>query len=193
MTSKPIHGLSYTSEYRAWQMMRLRCNEPKNAAYPSYGGRGIKVSDRWMVSVEAFVSDMGLKPSPGHELDRKNNDGDYTPENCRWVTRKVNDRNRRSNRRFEYAGETLTLAEWAERFDIRSNTLKERLNLDWTIEESLTIPVRLKAAKGCGQTKHQCIDCGNLCGLRGVRCLSCSNKFRANFQHEAKFMQARVA
>lgn len=87
MSSK--HGLSYTPEYRAWQTMRLRCTNPANAAFPGYGGRGIRVCERWLQSVEAFIADMGPKPSPKHELDRIDNDGHYEPGNCRWVLRKV--------------------------------------------------------------------------------------------------------
>jgi hypothetical protein len=111
MAGKPIHGLSYTPEYRAWQTMRLRCTVPDNPAYADYGGRGIKVCDRWMTSVEAFVSDMGPKPTPDHELDRyPDNNGDYEPGNCRWATRSENDRKRRSNRIIAFAGEKLTPA-----------------------------------------------------------------------------------
>lgn len=68
VSGKPVHGLSYTPEYRAWQTMRLRCIEPTNAAYPSYGGRSITVCAGWLDSVTAFVRDMGQKPSPKHEL-----------------------------------------------------------------------------------------------------------------------------
>ena len=109
------HGLSLTPEYRAWQQMVRRCTVPTHPAFSRYGGRGIKVCERWLAAVENFVADMGQRPA-GHELDRRDNDGDYTPENCRWVTRKVNDRNRASNRIVEFGGHVwrATTAELAQ-------------------------------------------------------------------------------
>lgn len=142
------HGLSYVPEYRAWQTMRLRCIEPTNAAYPNYGGRGISVCARWLDSPQAFIDDMGPKPSPKHELDRKDNNGNYEPDNCRWVTRKVNDRNRRNNRMVEFHGETLTITEWCERLGMPLDTVCKRLSGGWTAEKALTTPVRHKAPNG---------------------------------------------
>lgn len=141
MSPRPKHGLSGTPEYKAWQQMRLRCTDPKHKAYPGYGGRGITVCARWLQSVAAFVADMGPKPSPRHELDRIENDKGYEPGNCRWVTRKVNGRNRRSNRWVTFNGETLTIAEWSERTGIPRDTLKKRLDGGWTDESAITTPL----------------------------------------------------
>lgn len=69
-------------EYRAWYAMVKRCHDPHHVAFPHYGGRGIKVCERWRHDFMMFLSDMGLRPSPGHSLDRRDNNGDYTPENC---------------------------------------------------------------------------------------------------------------
>ena len=135
------HGLSRMPEYRAWQTMRLRCLNPHNAAYPSYGGRGITVCERWLESPANFLADMGLKPTPRHEIDRENNDGNYEPGNCRWVLRKVNDRNRRNNRFVELCDQKLTLAEWSERTGLPHSTLTKRLAAGWTVEQTLTIPL----------------------------------------------------
>ena len=178
MSGRSIHGLSSTPEYRAWQTMRLRCLEPTNRAYPNYGGRGIRVCDRWLNSVEVFVADMGPKPSPAHELDRRDNNGHYEPGNCRWVLRKVNDRNRRSNRLLEFGGEAAPIAEWCERLKLRRDTVWKRLAGGWSVEEALTIPVRAKAPKGSAKknVRRPCVGCG--IPVRGTRCRSCENRRR---------------
>lgn len=92
------HGLSRTPEYRAWQTMRHRCTSPTSPAWSDYGGRGIRIADEWVNDPAAFIAHVGPRPSPKHEIDREDNDGHYEPGNVRWVTRKINDRNRRSSR-----------------------------------------------------------------------------------------------
>lgn len=142
------HGLSYTPEYRAWQQLRLRCTDPKHAAYPNYGGRGITVCAAWLDSPEAFYRDVGPKPSPAHELDRIDNDRGYEPGNCRWVLRKENDRNRRSNRHLVIDGERRTLAEWCERFARPRDTVRKRLEAGWSHDAAVKTPVRPKRPAG---------------------------------------------
>ena len=92
------HGLSSTPEWVAWSSMKGRCNNPRNYKYAIYGGRGIKVCERWMESFKNFYADMGPRPSSAHSLDRINVDGDYRPENCRWATHTTQSRNRRCMR-----------------------------------------------------------------------------------------------
>lgn len=161
MIGTATHGLSYTAEYRAWQTMRLRCANPKNRAWPDYGGRGIKVCARWLESVEAFVADMGPKPSPQHELDRIDNDGDYEPSNCRWTTRTENCRNRRSNRTIVFQGRTDTLAGWCERLFLSKNVVRKRLEAGWSAERALCMPTRPKAPNGTAYRRPRGAPHGN--------------------------------
>lgn len=81
------HGMTESPEYEIWGSMKKRCNTPTATHYDNYGGRGIKVCDRWQHSFLAFYEDMGARPTPLHSLDRINNDGNYEPNNCRWATK----------------------------------------------------------------------------------------------------------
>lgn len=93
------HGKAGSSEYRSWYAMKTRCTNPNTRVYYRYGGRGIKVCDRWINSFQNFFDDMGEKPSSNHSLDRINNDGDYEPVNCRWASDKEQANNKRKRRR----------------------------------------------------------------------------------------------
>jgi hypothetical protein len=136
------HGRTHTTEYNIWASMIQRCENPKNAAFPDYGGRGIAVCERWRHDYTVFLADMGTRPSPRHTIERKNNSLGYSPENCIWATFREQQRNRRSNHWITFNGETKVLNDWAATFKIQRATLKERLRHGWSIERALTESVR---------------------------------------------------
>jgi predicted DNA-binding transcriptional regulator AlpA len=135
------HGKTGTPEYRTWQAMIYRCTNRKSAAWKNYGGRSITVCKRWLASFDNFLADMGPRPGLKYEIDRyPNNAGNYEPGNCRWVTRKVNARNKRTNRVLTFKDTTHTMAEWAEITGLSRGSIWDRLNRGYSIEEALTTP-----------------------------------------------------
>jgi hypothetical protein len=131
------HGRSHSPEHRVWNGMRTRCAD---ATHPHYGGRGIKVCERWN-SFENFFADMGPRPTPKHSIDRIDSDGPYSPENCRWATIHEQARNRRSTVFIEHNGETKTMTEWAAHSGINLHTIRLRLvKFGWSVEEALSVP-----------------------------------------------------
>lgn len=110
-------------ERTAWRRMIQRCTNPKDKNYKTYGGRGIKVCDRWMKSFDTFFEDIGSAPSEDLTIDRINNNGNYEPNNCRWATRKQQSNNKRDNVIIRFNGQSKTLAEWAEAFGMKYHTV----------------------------------------------------------------------
>ncbi len=139
--ARTVHGKKATPEHGVWATMKARCSNPKVSGYQNYGGRGIKVCERWAGSFLAFLEDMGTRPSPKHSIDRIDKDGNYEPKNCRWATRHEQARNRSDNLVIEHGGERLTLAEWSERTGLKGMTIKNRLHRGWTVEQTLTLPL----------------------------------------------------
>jgi hypothetical protein len=143
---------SITPEYRSWQGMIRRCTNPDEPCFHRYGGRGIKVYQRWLDSFEAFFADMGPKPTPTHTIERSDNNGHYEPGNCVWATKTEQARNRRSARLLLFRGETKPLWEWAEITGLDRSTIEGRLGLGWPIERVLTEPLRWQTVTFRGET-----------------------------------------
>lgn len=133
------HGLSRTPIYEAWKGMKGRCNCSSDVAYKNYGGRGIKVCSEWENDPIAFYNwsiNNGWKK--GLSIDRIDNNKGYSPDNCRWTTKTVQNRNRRCVLSITYKGETHTLKEWSKITGINYQTLLSRINtLHWSIEKTL--------------------------------------------------------
>ena len=141
-----VHGKE-SDEYNIWSGIRTRCYNPNDHAYPDYGGRGIKMCDAWYNSFEAFLADVGKRPSKKHSIDRyPNNDGNYVPTNFRWATAKEQSDTRRGAIIVTFNGETLPLRLWAEKTGIHRYTIWERLHKSkWSVERALTEPVKKTA------------------------------------------------
>lgn len=131
-----------TAEYRSWMAMKSRCNNPNATDYHRYGGRGIAVCDRWNSSFEAFVQDMGPRPSLSFSIDRVENDGNYEPGNCRWATPIQQQSNRVDSRFLEVGDERITMAEAARRAGIHPTLLRNRLERGWQVHDALRPPRR---------------------------------------------------
>lgn len=128
-------------EYWIWNSMLRRCSNPKDAGYKNYGGRGIKVDERWL-KFENFFADMGARPTLSHSLDRIKNEEGYGPDNCKWATRTEQNRNKRNNRFITAKGVTKCLMEWANDLGGSHSTILARISIGWSEEKAVTTPIR---------------------------------------------------
>ena len=135
------HGMTYAPLYNTWRGMKERCFNHKASNYSNYGGRGISICDVW-ISFEAF-SKWALANGYRDNLtiERKDNDGDYEPDNCRWATRLEQNNNRRTNHMVTYQGKTKSIAEWSRITGINYNTLRDRIKQNWPIKQAIFTPV----------------------------------------------------
>jgi hypothetical protein len=156
--TRTTHGMRQSLEYAVWHKMLDRCRRPKHPYYDRYGGRGIKVCERW-VRFENFYADMGPRPSPKHSLDRVDNDGDYEPENCRWATQKQQVRNRSNTRKLVFRGQTRSMGAWAEMVGIDYRLLWIRLRNGWSVEQALTTPVKPTRPRKSKVKSEDCQSC----------------------------------
>lgn len=137
--NREIHGMTGTPTYNVWRNMRARCYNPRCDKYHRYGGRGIEVCGRWRDSFIEFYSDMGDKPA-GRSLDRIDNNGNYSPENCRWSTQEEQCLNKEVNVRVTIDGATRTFIQWCRHLNITPGTVYSRLYKGWDMVPALTIP-----------------------------------------------------
>lgn len=131
------HGLYLTPEHRCWVQMRQRCMNPKFIQYHRYGGRGIKVCERWNDFL-SFLEDMGKKPSPPHSLDRIDNNGNYESGNCRWAISYEQMLNSTRSRPVTINGVTKSIRGWSRESGISAGTLTFRVRAGWPEDEILS-------------------------------------------------------
>ena len=133
------HGMTYSPEWRTWSSMLTRCNNEKSKCYRYYGAKGVSICERWR-SFENFVADVGPRPA-GTTLDRIDNSRGYEPENCRWATIDVQNRNRGSILMVEINGETKCVADWCDQLGIPRPRVYARIQSGMALYEAITKPV----------------------------------------------------
>lgn len=133
------HGKHKHPTYTTYHAMLQRCHNPKSSRYSRYGARGITVCDRWRESFENFLEDMGDR-TKGYTLDRIDNDGNYTPDNCRWADLPTQYRNRSQTVWLELNGETKCVTDWCAEYGIDTTTFTMRLKRGWDMLTALTAP-----------------------------------------------------
>lgn len=139
-TMNKKHGMWNTRTYSIWVGMKVRCTSLEDKRSHLYAKKGIKVCDRWQ-DFQNFLEDMGVAPD-NLSIDRIDGNGDYSPENCRWATAKEQANNSAANYVIEYEGESLNIGEWAEKLEMKPNTLVYRIRRGWSVDRALTTPVQ---------------------------------------------------
>lgn len=140
-TTHGCGGPDKTSEYRTWYAMKGRCHTETDQSYGRYGARGIYVSKSWRNSFEAFLADMGERPTPQHSIERIDNNGPYRKDNCYWATKTEQANNRRNNIVITRNGITKTLSEWCRELGLKYQTIRRRIKtMGWDAERALTAP-----------------------------------------------------
>jgi hypothetical protein len=136
--NRRTHGLSGTKLYFVWRSMLIRCEYEKGKSYKDYGGRGIKVCREWHEPTVFFQWANANGYKEGLEIDRINTNGDYCPENCRFISRNENARNKRNTHSITVNGETKTLSEWARELGCGPNVIAMRLSIGWSPAKAVT-------------------------------------------------------
>ena len=139
------HGFCGTRLYNIWGLMVQRCYNQNVPCYEAYGGRGIGICLEWREDFQAFYEwAMGNGYKENLTIDRIDNNKGYSPDNCRWVTRKVQANNTRRNHYITHNGETHTLSEWAGFLGLNPDTLGSRIYRGWDVDKALTTPLRIR-------------------------------------------------
>ncbi len=141
------HGMKGTHTFTTWCLMRYRCTRPTMTHYENYGGRGIKVCDRWLHSFENFLEDVGERPSTKHTIDRIDSNGNYEPGNVRWATHLEQRHNRRDVVRIPCQGRSFMLVEWARELRLPFSVLHQRLRYGWSVERAFTEPLQRRRGR----------------------------------------------
>lgn len=153
------HHLSENTLYKTWSNMKKRCINPKSTSFNLYGGRGIRVCDEWLSDFTAFYE---WAISSGYQdsltIDRIDVNGNYCPENCRWVDRLTQANNCRTNHYLTYNGVTKTISEWARTIGVSDSVIRQRISkLGWSTEKALSTPILKSYKKRCSIYKKN--DC----------------------------------
>lgn len=130
--------------YSLWCRIKDRCNNPNKQHYERYGGRGIKVCERWQNSFENFLEDMGERPSEKHSIDRIDVNGDYCKENCRWATKKEQANNTSTNKFLLIDGQLKTIAQWSEIYGVKQCIISKRIIRGWNPNIAVKMPPQTK-------------------------------------------------
>jgi hypothetical protein len=156
------HKMSDSVEYSSYNSMKQRVLNPRNKRFKDYGERGIKICDRWLKSFENFYADMGSRPD-GTTLERRNNDGNYEPDNCYWAIPKEQMNNTRRNVYLTYLGKRLSVSQWSREIGLQKETIYARIRRGWSIDQIL-LPDSSHAHKRPQpvRTRNTCVvpDCG---------------------------------
>lgn len=139
-----------TPEYNIWCTMKARCHAEGSSGYAKYGAKGISVCERWRISFQDFIADMGLRPSPEHSIDRINNHGNYEPGNCRWATRLEQMNNTSCNSVIEIDGRKQTMAQWGRETGVDADLIWYRLNTGWPAKKAVYEAARVSASGVAG-------------------------------------------
>lgn len=132
------HNDSKSKEFTIWFGIKQRCYNQNSSSYSYYGGRGIKMCDRWFNSYENFLADMGRAPSQKHTIERSNVNEHYSPVNCRWATRQEQSNNTRANIMVDYNGHVMSLTLWCYLFDLNYPKVSYRLKSGWNINKAFS-------------------------------------------------------
>ena len=146
-TAGSKQGSDVPKEYRTYIAMRRRCTDEKSKDYPFYGGKGVKVCDRWS-TYEKFLADMGPAPDENSTLERLDSDGEYGPSNCVWADRKAQANNTNRNRMIDMNGKTQSMALWCDELGLNYYGVRTRIQKGWDPVRALTTPLLRVKRKG---------------------------------------------